>query len=203
MRREHELEQSVIPEPVHWFPLTSDGNDNIGSLIRVSGSPTYTSDGAYFTGVSSHTLRYNNVPLSDFKTISFDVKFSSKSGLRKMFTLFYNNTSQYGSIAGWDWGSVSPAQFLNGDSIWHSSTVVNDDWNINEWYKITIRITDSDTDVFVNKTYLTSLGTAYNRNYNHTLYIGGRETSGREFYGYIRDFKMWNVALTNEQISIL
>lgn len=191
-----------MPTPVHWFPYTSNGNDIIGSLTPASGSPSYSSDGALFTASGAQKLRYNNVPLSDFKTIAMDVRFSVATGLRQFLKLYNSNTRQYGAIAGWDWSAVQ-YQCWNGSSTANSFNDPSSNYTVGVWYKVVMRIGASNTDVFINGVYRGSVGAAYSQNYNHTMYVGGRESSGREFYGYIRDFKMWDVALTNEQIAAL
>lgn len=203
MRRQHKQEDAVVvPTPVHWFPYTSNGNDIIGSLTPASGSPTYGADGAVFTARGAEKLRYNNVPLTDFKTIAMDVRFSVATGLRQFLKLYYSNTQQYGLIAAWDWSNVS-YQFWNGSSTVNTFSDPSSNYTVGVWYKVVMRIGANNTDVFVNGVYRGSVGAVYSQNYNHTMYVGGRETSGREFYGNVRDLKMWNVALTDEQIAPL
>lgn len=204
MRRENKQQGGsvVVPTPVHWFPYTSDGNDIIGSLTPASGSPTYGANGAVFTGGSLQKLRYDNVPLSDFKTIALDVYFTTLGGLRKLITFFRSNTQQYGIICGWDWNVVQ-YQFWNGSSTQYNFNDPKSNYSMNTWYRIVMRISGNNTDVFINGEYINSVGVAYTQNVNHTMYVGGRETSGREFYGNVRDYKMWDVALTNEQIAAL
>ena len=204
MRRENKQQGGavVVPTPAHWFPYTSDGKDVIGSMAPISGSPTYGVDGAVFTGGNSQILRYADVPLSDFKTIALDVYFTTLSGLRKLITFFYNGTSQYGIICGWDWNVVQ-YQFWNGSSTQYNLNDPKSNYSINTWYRIVMRRSENNTDVFINGEYINSVGAVYTQNVSHTMYVGGREISGREFYGNVRDFKMWNVALTNEQIAEL
>lgn len=203
MRRQHKQEDAVVvPTPVHWFPYTSNGNDIIGSLTPVSGSPTYSDDGVAFTANSSQKLRYNNVPLSDFTTIAMDVRFSVSTGLRQFLKLYYSNTQQYGAIASWDWSAVQ-YQFWNGSSTANSFSDPSSNYTVGVWYKVVMRTGTNSTDIFVNGTLRGSLEATYSQNYNHTMYVGGREISGREFYGNVRDLKMWDVALTSEQIAAL
>lgn len=208
MRREHMIEQTpvVIPTPKYWFPLTSDAVDIIQGKTKASGNAySYSSEGAYFTASSSQTLRYNNIAMQDFTTVSLEVKSATTSGLRKPLTFYASNQQQIGTIYSYDWGSITLCQFLNGNSTWYSENFAPNYFTTTNWNTITFRFNRSinTTSVFLNGNLVETLQQAYSQNTNHRLYIGGRETSGREFYGYIRNVKLWDVELTDEQIAAL
>lgn len=208
MRREHMMAQTpvVIPTPKYWFPLTFDAVDIIQGKTKASGNASsYSSEGAYFTASSSQTLRYNDIAMQDFTTVSLEIKCATTSGLRKAITFYAADQKQLGVMYSYQWNMITLCQFLNGNSTWYSNNVTPDTFQTTDWNTITFRFNRSlnTTSVFLNGNLLDTLQQAYSQNINHRLYIGGREIREREFYGYIRNVRLWDVELTDAQIAAL
>ena len=76
----------------------------------------------------------------------------------------------------------------------------------NQWYNLVIRqeFDNNITHLYVNGQKRNSCNIVIPGNETMTgIYIGRQNNSGRIFKGYIRNFRTWDAALTDEQIATL
>ena len=212
MKRE-ETQQTpiVIPEPVYWFPLTTNANDVMGNFPGWSytGGVTYSDSGAYFNR-SAQIYNYNlNIVNSNFQTFSFKVMITSvySSGIYTMYNLDIGNANTgVGALIAPDWGGNFVSNPYYNGSYDTGLSQPQFPWVANQYFTFTYRQDfSSKMELFVDGVLK---GTA-NISIPSTvvmkrLSLGTHpNNSSRKFLGYIKDFKAWNIILTDEQIAAL
>ena len=211
MKREHKENKSVIvPDPVYWFPLTADANDVMGNWIgwsTISGV-TYSSNGAYFNG--SQKIEKTNASIShaNFHTFSVEVMFPQlyATGLYCMFKYActrYNTFNAFNYAPGWSQDLNCATYYNNSYGVLSISSVP---FVANQFYTLLVRY-NYDTgmsELFIDGVLRNSATKVIPASETvNNVYIGVNNGTDRYFKGYIRNVRMWNVMLTDEQISML
>ncbi|MBR4537205.1 MAG: hypothetical protein IKO62_11260 [Bacteroidales bacterium] len=211
MRREHELEQSVIPEPVHWFPLTQNNGDIMGNFPVWSYSIgiTYSDNGGFFNGNAYAYKTLANIPNTNFQTFSVQIMLPTvySSGIYTLFNFDVGNTNTgIGALIAPDWGGdLIDNPTYNGNTNTDLS-IGSIPWIANTWYTLVWRQDfTTKTELFVNGSLRSSTTIYIPSNVVYSrVYIGTHpNNSNRKFKGYIKNIRMWDCYLTDEQIAAL
>lgn len=185
------------------LPLTSSySNKDLVTNTYVpleSGSLTYSSDGAYFNGSSNLYLNETKFKLSGKRvTVAFRFKSESKSGHNSAFLFGYGsgkefqcNTPESGQMNVF----LKTYNFTNG--CWITRPM-----SYNTWYNVVCRYDGSYYKLRVSGSEVSSVG---NNDFPGTLSgilrVGGY--SNDKFKGTMRNFRVWDKALTDAEVSSL
>jgi len=219
MRRENEIKSSIVlPEPYVHCPFTSNATDLKGNLTwSINTVSTYDATlGARFGG-SNYMRAYNQISLQRLKTMCYYVRFDviPTDGVSSTWqTPHYircNNTAGFRYYSFLQHFSVENAELTNCAIINNSFSVENNVLTtpfgstlINTWYKIVLRVNESNNNVTV---FIDDLKRDINAmvplSYSCDIRLGCNDNTQRYLRGYIKDFRIWDVELTDEQIAQL
>jgi len=212
MKREH-IDKSpiVIPEPYIWFPFTSNATDSEGVIGTLNGSCSgYSNDGAYFIGSGGLYKTNLNILASNLNTLSLQIKFDNivptdvTTILQIVKSGNVNGLNMYHAPS---WGQdLNLACYTTGSTIIGTLSLTSVPFIAGEWYTLTIRQSFSvpKTELWVNGVKRNTFNTTYSQSFVFNgIYVGKNTSSVRVFKGHIKNLRMWNVELTDEQIAAL
>lgn len=213
MRRENNT-RIILPEPYIYCPFTQNSIDVKGHLIwDYESNMSYSSTGARFTG-SSYLRSVNKVQSNNFITFCFYAMFDEipidgvSSTWQTTHYIMGNNSEQYryyGYLQHYSAENVELVNALMTGSFSLDTNVLTTDLGTtqtNTWYRFVTRRNTSDTDLWVSDVHR-KVNFAMNPSYYLDIILGRRKASDRYLKGYLRDFTVWNTALTDEQIATL
>lgn len=213
MRRENSA-GIILPEPYIYCPFTQNSADVKGHLTwDYESNMSYSSTGARFTG-SSYLRSVNKVQSSNFITFCFYARFDEiptdgvSSTWQTTHYIMGNNSEQYryyGYLQHYSAENVELVNALMTNSFSVDDNVLTTPWGstqTNTWYRFVTRKNAIDTDLWVSDVHR-KVNYVMNSVYNLDIIIGRRKATDRYMKGYIRDFTVWNTALTDEQIAAL
>lgn len=204
----------IVPQPYLWYPLTANSTDIIrGRTSTPSNIQSYDDRGAYFNGASYINLgaQLNSLQKTIYLEINADVYVSTD--VETVYKAQYgtgssSSTTMYLFMPCPAWAPNSYANFgtiISGNfTTWNISDVIED----GTYYKICIRQnTDGTTSCYCsyqNGTYSGTYSQSIADSISLYTYLG---TNGggynRYFKGYMRNLKMWDLQLSDEQINSL
>lgn len=219
MRREHIHKSSIfIPEPYVECPFTSSADDIKGHLSWTNAvNLSYSSNGASFNGSSSYLRCQNQLKLEKIKTVSYLVKFNRvpTDGISStwmslhyfMSYSYYNYASYYGIFQHY---SNENAELTNNartntySAADNTLTTPFGSTLTGVWYRITFRRNSNNTtDLWIDN-YHKLVNYAIPDSYYSDIVFGKLYPNNiRYLDGDIKDFRIWDVELTDEQISSL
>ena len=219
MKREHIQHSSiVIPEPYVECPFTSNANDIKGHLSWSNAvNLTYSSDGAAFNGSSSYLRNRNQLKLEKIKTFSYLVKFNTipiDGNSNTWHTAHYilcNNNSNYRYYSYLQHYSGEDVELTNcmtdGNGFSTAVNVLTTTFGstvVGQWYRMTFRRNSNTTDVWIDLLHKTINRAVTNDNYYADIFFGKMENQNKRYLdGNIKDLRIWDVELTDEQITAL
>lgn len=211
MRREEYMNIGSLPEPKYWFPFTENNSDIMGNFPSWSSSTgvTYSDNGAYFNGNAYMQKTSASIPNSNLQTFSFQTMLPTvySYGIYTMFNFDAGNTNTgIGALIAPDWGLElidNPA--YNGSSN-SDLSLASVPWTANTWCTLVWRQDFSTKiELFINGTLRASTSIVIPSSVNYSrFYIGTHpNNTNRKYKGYIKNVRMWDTSLTDEQIAAL
>lgn len=216
--------QTLNDSLIVYYPLDGNADDvgpnNLDGTYFASSATDCAGNiggATYFDGVDDYielpidTLLQPQLPVS----FSFKIKFPSYPGPKIFFTNDYDHNNYYGF-----WLNITQSGYIHasyGDggpqNISNRRTAnANIKLNLNIWYDITVIIKgSSNVDFYINcesesASFVGNGGTlAYSSgNSNSTIGRFARPSSTFAYFnGYLDEFRMWNRALTPQDVEIL
>lgn len=211
MKREHMIEQTpiVIPTPIVWCPFSTDYVDIINNLTVPAGGTTISDGYIHFgdTGTwqevpfysqNTSSLYYSILaPVKDF-TMSLEANVYDNTN-NPLFMVLTQNTQSYLIAVYCENGRIYVKQ---GNGSTSSGTYTNNQWN-----KIAVTYSGTTMKIYVNGTLTVTHTTSYDSSQsNCNSFRLGRNTwaaPSTYLYGGVKNFRVWNIILTNEQITAL
>jgi len=169
-------------------PLTTDGKDIVSAKTpSVTGSVSYSQDGAYFGGTQYLKYDFSKNEMLSSKTMFLRVKVAAQRNPYDYFaTLSWGSgatsfDSQVGAnLQTYTWYDIAIVMdtnrqtfYLDGVDIWHKAN--SDTWN--NW-----NMTSGTLNIATN---------------------AGANAANRSFFGYIKDVRIYNCALTASEVAQL
>lgn len=219
MRRTHEIKSSiVIPEPYVSCPFESDATDEKGHLTWTTNNVTSYSqtNGARFGG-SNYLRCYNSFSLQKLMTMSYLVMFDSiptDGNSSTWHTCHYirgGNTDTYRYYSFLQHFTSENVELTNcaqsGSSFSIADNVLTTPFGstqINTWYRITLRVNSTTNSVtaFIDS-YKKDINAMIPTSETCDMRFGCNNNGQRYLRGYIKDLRIWDVELTDEQIAQL
>lgn len=219
MKREGFLKKE-LPVPIIHCPFATDSNDKYGRLTwDVVQNVSYSDGCAQFNGSSSYLLASDKITFDEMSTIVLYVKFNRKptDGITATWmTPFYIKPCDYGGngdryYSYYQHYSNENSEITNncmyGSDFSVSSNVLSIPWNsgqINHWYKMVIRrnVDSNTTDLWIDEYHKIVNGIIQNNPCEIYLGVMGGY-SKRYMDGAIKDFMVFDIPLTDEQIAML
>lgn len=220
MSRRHEQlkEEIFIPEPFVYCPLTENANDTKGHLSWTTNTVSQYSLtlGARFGG--SNYMRCNNsFSFANIKTLCYYVRFDSiptdgnSNTWHVMHYIRGNNNESYRYYGMLQHFSNENAELTNcavaGGSFNQNTSVLTTPFGstlVNTWYKIALRVNASQNNVTVFiDTYKKDISGTIPTSASCDIKLGAHPNNVRYLKGYMKDFRIWDVELTDEQIAAL
>lgn len=211
MRREHKSEQTpiAIPTPIVWCPFSTDYVDIINNITVPDGGTTISNGYIHFgdTGTWQEVPFYSQntsapyysilAPVKDF-TVSLEANVYDNTN-NPLFMVLTRNSASYLIAAYCENGRIYVKQ---GSGFTSSGTYTNNQWN-----KIAVTYSGTTIKIYVNGTLTVTHATSYNSSQsNCNSFRLGRNIWGAPstyLYGGIKNFRVWNSILTDEQIAVL
>lgn len=217
MKREHSNQES-IPQPYIHCPFTSDVLDIYGHLTWTEQNGITFSDGcANFNGSSSYLRARNVLSLSHIKTVSYLVKFNTIPTDGQSSTWqschyfqsysYYNYAAYYGILQEFSAGPYGLSNAARSTSYSDSQNTLTTSFGSTQtgtWYRMTFRRnSDNTTDVWIDA--LRKHINAYiPDSYQSDIFFGKLYPNNIRFLnGGVKELKIWDVELTDEQIAQL
>lgn len=205
------LEQGLILD----LPLQSDFIDRTGKNTIVAGNanglPSFVDNSVNFDG--TRTLKTNgNLLISDTNkiTISFKIKTLQTSVSMVLESSVFSNS--YGNFY-LTLNEIQNNFFLSDVSVGKPQNITNGNSQINTgvWFNVTIIIDRTVSSPESNKIFIdgiprfnTNVSLLFNDNFIlHPLFIGARSGTDYAFNGQMKNLKIWNRILTQEEINAL
>ena len=208
----------VIPEPYVHCPFTSAATDLKGNLTWSTNTvSTYDSTlGAKFSG-SNYMRDYNQISFQRLKTMCYYVRFDviPTDGVSSTWqTTHYircNNISSFRYYSFLQHYSAENAELTNNAQSDSSFSITDNvlttpfgSTQINTWYKIVLRVNEARNNITV---FIDDLQRDIEAMvpllYSCDIRLGCNDNTQRYLRGYIKDFRIWDVELTDEQIAQL
>ena len=218
-RREHIQQSSiVIPEPYVECPFTSSAADIKGHLSWTNAvNLSYSSNGASFNGSSSYLRCKNQLKLEKIKTVSYLVKFNSipidgnsNTWNTAHYILCNNNTNYryYSYLQHYSGENVELTNCMtDGNGFSPEVNVLTTPFGstvVGQLYRMTFRRNSNTTDVWIDELHKTINRAVTNDNYYADIFFGKMENQNKRYLdGNIKDLRIWDVMLTDEQIAAL
>lgn len=191
-------EVGITREMVSWFPLKGDAKDRVSNEVATVNGAVPTGDGYSFDGVDDF-VQADNTNLGSVKSISVWVKSDAFGqavtrfivGLgTEVFEIYqHDHTTNGVSVLVGNGSTVYYQHFPNIIESGFVHLVGIDTGNGVELYKNGVKQTNqSTTGTYVNSTV-------------NTVTIGQRTNGSLEWDGLIRDVKIFNTALTPEEVA--
>lgn len=209
MKREHMIEQIPIPIPVVWCPFSTDYVDIINNITVPNGGTTISDGYIHFgdTGVWQEVPFYSHAtsspyypilaPVRDF-TMSLEANVYDNTN-NPIFMVLPRNSASYLIAVYCENGRIYVKQ---GNGSTSSALYTNNQWN-----KIAVTYSGTTLKIYVNGTLTITHTTSYNSSQsNCNSFRLGRNTWGAPstyLYGGIKNFRVWDIILTEEQIAAL
>lgn len=170
-----------------WYNLAENGINAIND-----GAVNWTNDGAYFNGTSSaFHINDNTIIKPPEFTIELDLSFSSVVNNDRSiifskwpgYTIEFNanRTLSFGVVGGY---LITPYAL-----------------NLNTRYIITATYKDKVQNIYINGAYVGTQTITTNHNHSGSPLTIGRYGSGYYFNGYYKDIKLYNRALTADEVA--
>lgn len=199
-----------VPEPSHFFPLTANATDVTGDWGTLSGSCAgFNADGAFFNGSVAGFQQSLQVPNSEFAVVDFEYMFPVfyASGVYRGVRMPFENAGAINVFYAPDWGQDLNCSIYSASSTYTALSLAEVPFTVNKHYRITIRqnLSQNTSDLFINGEHRNhgTICIPSNRRLRY-LCIGRMENSSTgRFKGYIRNFRTYNVELTDEQIAAI
>lgn len=184
------------------------GSGNDGTLSSNIATPTWTRNGkiggAYsFNGIDEAYISVPDAPslrLMNY-TLSFWMKLNNPWNTNTLTS--HGIISKVYNISGMSYGLLHHEGFPGRLTAIHSGDylpTIKNSWNANEWYFITLSRDQSMVYLFVNGVLDTSASSRNPFYDNEPIYIGEFPAGPHVFDGTIDDVKIYNIALSAEQI---
>ena len=195
-------------------PLTTDGRDAVGAKTpAVTGTVSYSQDGAYFGGTQYLKYAFSKNEMLSSKTMFLRVKVTAQRNPYDYFaTLGYSTGSvNYYRMAPY---TTSPMK-LSATLSWGSGATsfdsqVGANLQTDTWYDIAIVMDTNKQTFYLNGTDIWHRSNSDTWNNwgqsSGTLNIGtnaGANAANRSFYGYIKDVRIYDRALTASEVAQL
>lgn len=211
MKREHIKEQFVvIPTPIIYCPFTADYVDIINNITVPNGGTTI-SDGyirfgltgswqeiPFYSQASASAYYSILAPVHDI-TISFELNIYDNTN-NPVFMLLPRNSQSYLTPIWCENGSINIKQGNYGST--SSAAYTNNVWN-----KITFTYSDTTIKIYVNGSVVITHTATYNSSASNCSSIRlGRNAWGTPstyLNGGMKELKVWDTILTDEQIASL
>lgn len=218
MRREQEIKSPMIPEPYVHCPFTSTATDLKGNLTWSTNTVNIydATLGARFGG-SNYMRAYNLISLQRLKTMCYYVRFDviptdgvtstwhtphyikcGDSGLYRYYSFLQHFSAENVELTNC---AQSDSTFSIADNV---LTTTFGSTQINTWYKIVLRVNEPNNNVTV---FIDDLKRDINAmvplSYSCDIRLGCNDNTQRYLRGYIKDFRIWDVELSDDQIAQL
>lgn len=219
-RREHIQQSSiVIPEPYVECPFTNNAADIKGHLAWDNVvNVTFTNGCANFNGSSSYLRSQKHIPFSKIKTVTYLVKFnvvpavdapSSTWQALHYFQAYdyYNYAAYYSILQNYSPESVGLTNNARSTSYSAANNTLTNSVGSTQagvWYRITFRRNPNNTtDLWIDNLTRT-VNASIPDNYSPDIIFGKLYPNNiRWLNGAIKDFRIWDIELTDEQIAAL
>lgn len=212
-RRDHynpQLPPSTEPIPIHHFPFTKNATDVVGDWGSLDGSCSgFSDEGAFFDNNSIGFTKAVNAPNTEFTVIDFEFKVPEAytSGVYTLLRCIFNNEALINFYIAPDWGEELNATVYSKKNTYADLALPTIPIIANTYHRITLRqnISSDSCDLFVDGVLRSSGRLCISSdNILQNIYIGRIENANtRIFKGHLRNFKFYDIELTNEQIAQL
>lgn len=217
MKREHiDKSRIVIPDPYHWFPLTENANDVMGNWSGwgiIGSGNTYTSDGLFFNGTNSSLYKRNsNESNSLYVTTSVKTKLTElqSGGVYSVMRVSFGGTNFFTWDYPPDWSHVSDK--INFGTLNMAATTTYNDIRVTagDWFTFTSvqNFTNNQTWSYINGVKYMYFNNCISQSLSQQEFmVGYIYNNGSPIRylknAYLKDLRVWNTILTDEQISAL
>ena len=219
MKKQHIRQQPiVIPEPYVECPFTSNANDIKGHLSWTNAvNLSYSSDGASFNGSSSYLRCQNQLKLEKIKTVSYLVKFNriptdgvSSTWMALHYFMsysYYNYASYYSIFQHYSNENVELTNNVRTNSYSAADNTLTTPFGstlTGMWYRITFRRNSNNTtDLWIDELHKVVNYAIPDSYYSDIVFGKLYPNNIRYLDGNIKDLRIWDVELTDEQIASL
>lgn len=211
-RREYynpQLPPSTEPIPIHHFPFTQNATDVVGDWGSLDGSCSgFSDEGAFFDndeGFSKSISELNE----EFVVIDFEFKtpIVYTSGVYSFFRVEYVDDGVFiNTCIAPDWDQEFNCAIYPQKNTYTSLSLYSIPIIANHYHRVTIRqnIYSNTCDLFIDGVHRKSGNLCISSDsIANKIYIGRISGTNRKFSGHIRNFRFYNIELTNEQIALL